>query len=423
MFTQITEWLSWLEQRNPHNIELGLERITTVLNRLNLQPFPPIITVAGTNGKGSCVAFLEAIYQAAGYQSGVYTSPHLLKYNERIRVNSQEISDDELCNAFAAVYSAQEDIPLTYFEITTLVALWHFNSLSLDVLILEVGLGGRLDAVNCVTPNVSVITTIDLDHMDWLGDTREKIGREKAGIFRSNIPAVCGDFAPPTSIIHTAKQLRVPLFLQGREFGYRIKKSKWEWWGTLQRLTELPIPKLPIQNAATALMAIQQLPNLPISVKNIVTGLEFAKLPGRFQRLYHTKIETILDVAHNPQSIDYLARKMALKPISGKTIAVCGMLKDKDCVNSLKSLIELVDHWHFTDLPLPRGRQATELAEILKTQRPDQSYECYLTPIKAYEAAAANCTKNDRIIVFGSFLIVADMLRYCEFIDGLRPAG
>lgn len=409
-FNTLSDWLIWLETLHSKPIDLGLNRLTTVAKRLNLMKFPPVITVAGTNGKGSCVTFLESIYHSAGYKVGAYTSPHLVKFNERIKINTIPATDMQLCEAFAKIDNARQTISLTYFEFTTLAALLLFQQSNLDILILEVGLGGRLDAVNYVDCDVAVITSIDLDHMDYLGNTREAIAIEKAGILRAGKPAICGDFDPPQSLINAANNLNSPLLCQGQEFSYVIHNESWEWQSKEFPLRDLPIPFLPIQNAATALMAIRQLPKLPISIEHIKQGLSEAQLPGRFQVLPNQAITTILDVAHNPHAARYLANKLHNTHFGGKTFAVCGMLLDKDRKNTLVSLINAIDHWYLADLPGSRGGKAQELANIL-TDFEQINHATFDSILTAYQAALARATCYDRIIIFGSFHAVEPILQ------------
>ncbi len=409
-------WLEYIESKYTPGVELGLERINQVAKPIHITKFScPVITFAGTNGKGSCIACLDAICLAANLQVGTYTSPHLLRFNERIRINGQEVEDKLLCEAFAIIDKACKDVHLTYFEFVTLAALYIFKQFQLDVLLLEVGLGGRLDAVNIVDPNIAVITTISLDHTDCLGDDREAIGREKAGIMRENIPIVCGDLNPPLSISQRAQKLHAPYYAINKQFAYAQNHAEWYWHSDQLQLEKLPIPNLPLQNAATALMAIKLL-QLPIDIATIKAGLKAVFIPGRFQR-FTKPTTTILDVAHNPESAEYLAQKLATEPCSGKTLAVVGMLHDKDIASTLKPLISQIDVWYLADLTGSRAAKAEGLGEILAKLGQKSCYT-HKSVIKAYEQAVKDCTVDDRIVVFGSFYTVSDVLKKLQGNNG-----
>lgn len=284
--TSLSQWLTYIEALHPKSIEMGLERVRTVANRLTLNSLPPVISIAGTNGKGSTCAMLESIYLKAGYQVGAYVSPHLARYNERVRVNQQEILDEDLCEAFSAVEKAREDVVLTYFEMGTLAAIWHFAKSNLDVVILEVGMGGRLDAVNVFEPSCSIVTSVDLDHLEFLGDTREKIGTEKAGIFRKNKPAICGDNNPPASVIQYAEQIGADLQLIQRDFEVTKTFEGWEYKAGEASLSLNPLAlqgDFQLNNAACAISAVQHLDDqLPVTMETITKALESVTLIGRF---------------------------------------------------------------------------------------------------------------------------------------------
>ncbi|MGB6976580.1 MAG: bifunctional tetrahydrofolate synthase/dihydrofolate synthase [Gammaproteobacteria bacterium] len=410
----LAEWLSYLEQLHPRTIELGLQRISAVAQKLSLKSFPhPVITVAGTNGKGSCVCFLETILRNAGYRVGAYTSPHLLHFNERIRINSQEIDDASLCVALQKIESARGDIPLTFFEFTTLAALLIFQHAQLDALILEVGLGGRLDAVNIIDADVAVITTIDLDHMDWLGQDRETIGCEKAGILRSNKPAVFGDTTPVNSIQQIADQLSSKLYCLNRDFYYEPIANGWHWYSPQQTWRNLPQPHLEIQNAASALMALSLLQNqLPVSETAIHQGLRQAKLAGRWQRL-PLPITCIADVAHNPHAARWVAKRLKQEPCTGRTLAVVGMLADKDIKNTLATLADAVDTWYVGSLSVARGASAQTLTAILALLTDKICYNCSSIELALQQAINA-CETSDRILIFGSFHTVEAGLKLLE---------
>lgn len=408
-FSSLSSWLNWLETLHPKTIELGLERVTKVAKALMILPVSiPAIVVAGTNGKGSCVAFCETILIAEGYQVGSYISPHLYHYNERIRINGIAVSDALICEAFEAINNARGDISLTYFEFGTLAALWIFKLKNPDVLILEVGMGGRLDAVNIVDADVAIISTIDLDHTEWLGDTREKIGYEKAGILRSNKPAVCGDTNPPHSIKKFAQQCNATLFCLNQDFFYQQNpdSNTWTWWNQSQRFENLPITQLPLQNAATALQAINIF-QLPVSFKSIQYGLKNAWLPGRFQKISLTNnISLILDVTHNPQSAIFLAQKLREETHNKRTIAIVGMLKDKDIINTLKPLITIIDMWYVAPLANARSCKAEELVNILHNLGA-KTIASYNHLAEAYVEVKREAEEGDRIVIFGSFYTVA----------------
>lgn len=403
----LPEWINYLETLNPHKIVLGLERVATVATALNLTQFTcPVVTVTGTNGKGSCVKLLESCWLAGNYRVGAYTSPHLFRFNERIRINNIEIDDQSLCDAFAKVAAASSDIVLTYFEFTTLAALQIFQQANLDVLILEVGLGGRLDAVNIIDADVAVITTVDIDHTDWLGNDRDSIGHEKAGIFRSGRVAVCGDLHPPASVIKAAQTLSSKLYCIGKDYSYAATEFDWRWQTTDFSLTHLPKPRLQLQNAATALMVIQLLQRrLPLSTAAITAGLNHANLLGRLQQVMAPK-QCIFDVAHNPEAARCLSQHLQNMPCSGKTFAVAGMMADKDIVSTLGALQTQVDTWYVAGLPGPRGASKQQMANSLRALGIEKCYN-YDLITAAYREALLVCGDLDRVIVFGSFVTVA----------------
>ena len=343
----ILNWQNYLETLNPHKIKLGLDRVAQVATALQVTQFScPVITISGTNGKGSCVAILEAILMAAGYRVGAYTSPHLFQFNERIKINGVAIDDTNLCLSLAKVAQAQDDIPLTYFEFTTLAALQIFQHAKLDVLILEVGLGGRLDAVNIIAADVAVITAVDIDHIEWLGHDRESIGREKAGIFRQGKVAICGDEQVPVSVIETAINLGTSLYQLNKDFFYQETATDWNWEGAETKFEQLPKPRLKLQNAATALMVLAQLQQrLPVDEVAIRQGLLKAALIGRFQCFFQDRIEYIFDVAHNPHAARWLAEQLQTRPCQGRTLAVVGMLADKDINATLAAVAPQIDVW------------------------------------------------------------------------------
>ena len=415
--SNVAQWLAYIESLHPKSIAMGLDRVQSVANKLQLKPNFPIITVAGTNGKGSVCAMLSHIYSDAGYHVGCYTSPHLIRYNERVCVNLTAISDDDLCTAFAAVEAARGEVALTYFEMGTLAAMWHFCRASLDVLILEVGLGGRLDAVNIFEPSCAIVTAIDLDHMEYLGDTREKIGFEKAGIFRTNILAVCGDENPPQSLIDHAMQIDANLALINRDFSVNKVAQGWQYVaGDLQ----IVLPKLGLagdfqaNNAACALHAIKHLQALlPASQASIYKGLAQVYLAGRFQPI-GTNPTIIVDVAHNPQAAQSLAHNLQKMPCTGKTLAVFAMLIDKDINGVVSAVKSQIDAWYLADIEALRGAKAFDLQVALNQQAIKKPVQLFASVTTALAAACIDANKNDRIIVFGSFYTAADAIGWAS---------
>jgi dihydrofolate synthase/folylpolyglutamate synthase len=413
-FPTLTDWLAWQERLHPSRIELGLERVRQVGSRLGLQAMPyPVITVAGTNGKGSSVAMLEAILTAAGYRVGAYTSPHLRSYNERVRMNGRLASDVELCTAFAQIDRVRGETPLTYFEFGTLAALQLFQQARLDVAVLEVGMGGRLDAVNIVDADVALVTTIALDHTEWLGPDRESIGREKAGIFRPQRPAVYNDLDPPLSLVHHAGELRAPLYRLGRDYAYVQGEDAWSWRGRTRRYDVLPLPALAggfqLRNAAGTLGVLEAIEQrLPVSLSAIREGLAQVRLPGRFEQIPGA-VQRILDVAHNPQAAAVLAEALREQPCAGRTLAVFSMLHDKDSEGVMGVMAERVDTWHIAELATVRAASAAALVARLSavTAVPIRQHERISL---AYRAALAESRPGDRVVVFGSFYTVAEVL-------------
>ena len=406
----LADWLTYAETLSPKSIQLGLERIVGVAQKLGVTTFAcPVITVAGTNGKGSCVAFLSSILQRSGYRVGAYTSPHLLTFHERIQINSVNVGDEDLLAAFATVEQARGSVPLTYFELTTLVALILFQQASLDAVILEVGLGGRLDAVNCVESDLAIITTIAMDHMDWLGNTREAIAREKAGIFRPGKPAICGDIDPPDSIYEVAEAIGAILFpLSHSDFLWeRVPEGRVRESGE-----GIPL-HLPLQNAATALMGLDCLQGrLPVTLEAIRSGLREAFLPGRFQR-FSKPCQIILDVAHNPAAAQLLAQRLQAELCSGKTLAVVSILADKDIPQTLAPLLPIVNNWYIAGLDIPRGASADTMGQHLR-HLGIQDFVQQSNVLDAFKMAVNACGVKDRILVFGSFHTIEPVLRFLE---------
>jgi dihydrofolate synthase/folylpolyglutamate synthase len=407
-------WLAHVERQHPSAIALGLERVSVVLAELAIPKSCPIVVVGGTNGKGSTCAMLEVCLRAAGYRVGLYTSPHLLRYNERVRIEGREVDDAALVESFAEVERARRGTPLTYFEFGTLAAWVAFSSERLDALILEVGLGGRLDAVNVFEPDCAVLTSIDLDHMDYLGDTREKIGWEKAHIFRPGVPAIVADPAPPQSVLDHAAAIGARLLVAGREFGCDGDRLQWRYWGPGGTRAGLAHPALrganQLRNASACIAALDSLRDrLPVSVQAIRQGLALVDLPGRFQVL-PGRPAVILDVAHNPHAAAVLAANLAAMEGFHDTLAVVGVLRDKDIRAIVAALARQVDRWFAASLDNPRGATAAEVAAAIAQVRPDQDVACFARPREAFAAAREAAGHDDRILVFGSFFTVADVM-------------
>lgn len=415
-FDTLPEWLAWQESLHPVTIDLGLERADQVYAALNPERRKPLtITVAGTNGKGSCVALLEAMYRAQGYRVGAYTSPHILKYNERIKIDGVPVADGEICAAFARIESVRGQHSLSYFEFGTLAALDIFWRAGLDVQLLEVGLGGRLDAVNIVDPDIAIVSSIGIDHVYWLGDTRETIGREKAGILRRGVPAIIGDLDPPQSVTRYAAELGADLHRIGKEFGYQRHASGWDWHGAHRQIRQLPEPALKgehqYRNAASAILATQLLADrLPVDVEAIRTGLTQVKLLGRFQ-LIDGEIPVLVDVGHNPEAVATLVEHLGARFAGRRVWAVFAMMKDKD-INGVLALMKLVvNHWFIAPLANnPRATSDMRMHEIfLQNSMPNVSFG-YPDFAGAFQAAKAQAQAGDVLLVFGSFFLVADCL-------------
>lgn len=418
----LNQWLVRLESMHPVAIDMGLDRVAAVGERLKLHFDCPVITVGGTNGKGSTCAMLESMLMQGSYRVGLYTSPHILDFNERARIDGHSVSDTVLCDAFAAVEAVRGDISLTYFEFTTLAILKLFANTKLDAVILEVGLGGRLDAVNIIDPDVAIVTSVDLDHQQYLGDTREKIGFEKAGIFRPQRAAICGDPSPPQSLVEHAHKTGADLWLFGRDFNYSGDRQQWSYGGRSVRRHALAYPSLrganQLLNASAALAALEVLRDrLPLGAQEVRAGLVLVELPARFQVL-PGRPAVILDVAHNPHAAATLAQNLDQMGFFPYTYAVFGAMSDKDIAGVLSHLKDKIDHWYLCDLPLPRAASAESLAAALgsagfvagNTGGTERSVQCFATPAEAYAAARDSVSENDRIVVFGSFLTVAGVM-------------
>jgi len=446
--SSLEDWLSHLENLHPTEIELGLDRIREVAKRLALQTPYQVITVAGTNGKGSVCAMLEAILRSAGYKTGMLTSPHLIDFNERIRVASEPATDAMIVQQFQRIEAAREEITLTYFEYATLAALLLFQDSDLDVAILEVGLGGRLDAVNLVDADCAIVTSIDIDHQAYLGDSREQIAWEKAHVFRSGKPAICADPEPPQSLVDYAQEVGADLWLFGRDFNYSGDQLQWAYGGRSQRRGALVYPALrganQLLNAAAALAGLESLrEHLVVPAHALRLGFLHAVLPGRFQILPGVP-SIILDVAHNPHAAAALAQNLGNMPTTGTTYAVVGVYNDKDVLGIMRHLVELIDHWYCASLSGVRGMKAENLVSIIKhaqgqpfridedrleEEKPasrhpvvkpvirprkqvrQSTYTTFENPEAAFRQARQQVTDNDRILVFGSFATVGPVLK------------
>jgi dihydrofolate synthase/folylpolyglutamate synthase len=420
-------WLEFIGRQHPDAIALGLERVRAVLGRMQVSLRCPVITVAGTNGKGSTCAYLEAILRASGRRVGLYTSPHLLRYNERVRIDAREVPDELLCEGFEAVERARGEVPLTYFEFGTLGALWLFARERLDALVLEVGLGGRLDAVNVLDADCAVLTGVALDHMDLLGATREAIGREKAGIFRAGRPAVVADPEPPATVLEEARRIGAHALCLGRDFGYRARDRQWEYWGPAGPRAGLAHPALrgarQLRNAAAALAALDALRELlPLAMQEVRRGFAEVTLPGRFQVL-PGRPQVILDVAHNVEAAQALAENLAASGYARETIAVFGMLRDKDIAAVARALAPRVGRWHVASLPGARGASAAEVLRALAAAGVSQPCAPHDSPASAFAAARTEAGEDDKIVVFGSFLTVAEVMQALATRGGRGPHG
>ena len=418
-FTTLPEWLAYCEQLHPKNIDMGLERVRTVAERMGLRFACPVITVAGTNGKGSTCAMLESILGQAGYKTGVYSSPHLVHFEERLRLQGESVQADALVAGFAAVERARVQdavVSLTYFEFSTLAIFDVMQRSSLDVVILEVGLGGRLDAVNIIDTDCAIITSIDLDHMELLGSDRESIGFEKAGIMRTGRPVVVSDPVPPQSVLDRALEVGADLWRVGEDFNISGDKQQWGWAGRGRRYSGLAYPALrganQLVNAAgvlAALTAVREL--LPVTAQAVRNGLAFVELTGRFQ-IIPGQPTLVLDVAHNPHSVAALAANLDAMGFFPTTHAVFGAMADKDLASMFAKLNPLIDNWYFTDLPLPRAAKASALMALWQAQntRKDTEAATFADPVQALQAAIAVADPADRIVVFGSFHTVGGVL-------------
>lgn len=410
----LLDWLAHLEQAHPHTIELGLDRVSQVGDAMQLRPAFPIILVGGTNGKGSTCAYLESILRMEGYRTGLYTSPHLLRYNERVRIEGLETSDEHIVSGLEAVERARGNVSLSYFEHGTLGAMWQFVEADVEVAILEVGLGGRLDATNIFEPDVSVITSINLDHQAWLGSTREAIGFEKAGIFRPGKPAICAEPDPPHSLVEHAGRIGARLQRFGQDFDFQARGRDWDFCSSDANLIGLPFPELvgrhQLRNAAAALAVLVSLSDrIPITPSAIHQGLKRAYLPGRFQRISGT-VEIVLDVAHNPESALALADNLRANPGRGMNHAVFALLADKDAEAVIDALKGCFDDWFVAGLQGERGQSGESLAAKVRNHAGGMVsvHDC---PADALLDAKRQAVDGDRIVAFGSFYTVAEILK------------
>jgi dihydrofolate synthase/folylpolyglutamate synthase len=411
----LNDWLGYIESAHPSSIDLTLDRIKIVIDRLDLKISAPVITVGGTNGKGSTCAILESIYKTAGYRVGCYTSPHFLVFNERIKIQGIAVSDELICEAFRKIESARGGVSLTYFEYGTIAAMIIFSEASTDIIILEVGLGGRLDAVNVFDSECAIVTTVDLDHMDYLGHTREEIGFEKAGIYRPHKPAICGDLNPPQSLIEYCKSIQAPLKLIGQHFGYEIHHDSFDFVIESSFIMNLPLPKLQgtfqLNNATSALMTIKTLEDkLPLNESAIQKGMISALLPGRFEEV-QINPSLVFDVAHNPQAALSLSHNLKAHAIQGKTFAVFSILKDKDILGVIKALIHDIDYWYIAQIEHERAADLDTISNAIKNTNSDSLVKSFKNIQEAYQFASKEASGNDRIIVFGSFFTVADIMK------------
>lgn len=405
----LTQWLDHFERRTTQEIQLGLNRIRSVAKKMELlDPKSRVITVTGTNGKGSTVAALEAIYQQAGYQVGAYTSPHLVHFNERIRLNKKPVTDKVICSAFRAIENAREDIVLTYFEMATLASLWVFQQFDVDVLILEVGIGGRLDATNIINPDASIITTVALDHQEYLGTTLEAIGFEKAGIIRKGKPLIYADFNPPSTVLDTAEQMESPNYLYSKD--YEIEEQTNNWIFQFQNLRMLlPKPRIQLKSAAAALCAVSLLQHdLPVTHQQIELAMKDLFVAGRLQ-LIHGEVDVLYDVAHNPQSAALLAATVSKLDKKRKVHAIFSALKDKDIFGLILPLKDCVDLWYPAQLETKRASDAMDL--LSKFREAEIFLDiCYNSPLVAFKTALEQAETGDLIVVYGSFYTVGQVM-------------
>jgi len=410
-FTQVDDWLRWMETQHPRNIDLGLERIAVVARRLDISLNMPVITVAGTNGKGSCVALLSAILGADDYRVGAYTSPHINQYHERIAIAGNYVDDASLCHAFAAIDDVRGETSLTYFEFGTLAALLIFQQQAVDVVLLEVGLGGRLDAVNIIDADIAIVSSIAIDHEAWLGTDREAIGREKAGIFRSARPAIIGEAISPQSLLDYGLQIGAELIRRDQHFSVARNEATWSWRGQKANgnpisYADLPYPPLLLDNAATVLQALQYV-SLPVSDAAVRRGLATVRLAGRCQHLQYCGIDLVLDVAHNPASVQVLRDHLSANPIAGQTECIFAVMADKAIAEIVTILKPCFAHWHLTPLAdNDRAAPPSSVQTLLQAQN-IATVSLAASFTETLNTAVARLSAGDRLVVFGSFFTVA----------------
>ena len=425
----LTSWLKHIEQLHPKTIAMGLDRVQQVLQRLALKPDFKIITVAGTNGKGSTCAMLSQIYLHAGYRVACYTSPHLLRYNERVRLNGEEVSDEDLCLAFAAVEQARlgnlpdDEISLTYFEVGTLAAVWHFCQQNVDIAILEIGLGGRLDAVNVFNPDCAIVTSVDIDHQEFLGTTRESIGMEKAGVYRAGVPAICGDINPPETLVNHALKIHANFMRIQHDFAYHKTASGWQFLLANQVLYDLPLPALEgdyqLTNASSAIAAVNSLQTqLPVGMQAIADAMSHVTLAGRFQTVLLAP-KLILDVAHNPHAAIALAKNLKAHKvqINAKTFAIFSMLADKDISGVVDALKDEIDVWYVASIDHVRSASVTDLVSAILLAVPKAKIKTFASIADACKNAKCDMqtcldsNEDDKIVAFGSFFTVSNVMQ------------
>jgi len=408
MSKTLNQWLEFIFTLHRSRIDLSLQRIESIAQENKLKHFLcPVIMVAGTNGKGSCIRVLESIYSAAGYRVGAYYSPHLYRFNERLRIQEKEVDDVTLIAAFERIEGYRKGRPLSFFEYTTLAVLTILHSIKLDIVLLEVGLGGRLDAVNVVEPDVSIVTSIGLDHIEWLGSNRDMIAYEKSGIYRKAKPAICGDEDPPQRLMTYIQEIGALFFQISRDFSYTINLDSWSWFGKKTQYQTLPIPHLKYQNIASSLMALECLQDcLYVNETHIKQGIEEARLPGRFQTFLRP-VKGILDVAHNPDSARWLAAQIKQMSFPAKKIGLIGMLKDKDIAGTINPLIPHIDLWFVAQLDAERAADSQAIMSCLKAFGIENCADFDTVPEALRQAIQACANPEDRLIVFGSFHTVA----------------
>ncbi len=422
-FTSLSEWLAWQEHLHPRPIDLGLDRVRRVLQRLCPEPrWPFTITVAGTNGKGSSVAYLDAILRAEGYRVGAYTSPHLLRYNERIAIDGQAVDDETICRSFARIEAVREETSLSFFEFGTLAALDIFMHQVVDIQILEVGLGGRLDAVNSVDADAVLMASIDIDHQDWLGATREAIGYEKAGVFRPGRPAVVSDPEPPASLLQHAELTGTPISCLGRDYRFEVLGDRWNWSGRKGRLLDLPLPGLSgehqCRNAAGALQLLEEIGEYwAVGEASVRHGLATVRLRGRFE-LIEDRVPIVIDVAHNPQAVARLAEQLRARFPGRRLHAVFALMRDKDAGGVIDRIGDLIAEWYLPPLPLARASAPLVLAELLHSSGREKVNYAFANVSEAVTAAVRNAGAGDIVVVFGSFFLVAEF--FAEYMQPQR---